>query len=95
MASLTLKGIPDRLLQRLRERAEAERRSLNQQAIQLLETALDEARTGFSDAYGDFLSKHGPTPLDEISFEKALGGLRVAEAGRASPFDDDALDDGA
>jgi plasmid stability protein len=36
MASLTIKGIPDDLLVRLRERAEADRRSLNREVIHLL-----------------------------------------------------------
>ena len=40
MPSLTLKGIPDDLLERLRERARDERRSLNQQALVLLEQGL-------------------------------------------------------
>ena len=41
MASLTLKGLPDRLLERLRDRAKTERRSLNQQVIRMLEEALE------------------------------------------------------
>jgi len=40
MTSLTLKGIPDDLMERLRERARAERRSLTQQALVLLEKGL-------------------------------------------------------
>ena len=40
MSSLTLKNVPDPLLERLRTLAELNRRSLNQQAIQLLEVAL-------------------------------------------------------
>jgi plasmid stability protein len=60
MASLTLKGMPDELLERLRRSAEANRRSLNQEAIARLEEAvglrprdaraalarLDETRSG-------------------------------------------------
>ncbi|MEM1206296.1 MAG: hypothetical protein AAGN66_23895 [Acidobacteriota bacterium] len=42
MASLTLKNIPDDLLARLRAQAGEDRRSLNQQAIYLLERALGE-----------------------------------------------------
>lgn len=41
MPSLTLKGIPETLLERLRNRAKTERRSLNQQAIRMLEEALE------------------------------------------------------
>ena len=90
MASLTLKGIPDDMMRRLRERAEAERRSLNQQAIRLLETALDEARPSFTEAYEAFLKKYGPSPLDDASFDEAFEGLRSREMGRPSPFEDEA-----
>lgn len=41
MASLTLKNIPDPLLERLRQRAEADRRSLTQEILHLLEGSLD------------------------------------------------------
>ncbi len=40
MASLTLKNLPDELLQALRDAAEHDRRSLTQEIIHLLETAL-------------------------------------------------------
>jgi plasmid stability protein len=40
MASLTLKNLPDDLLNELRAAAERDRRSLTQEAIHLLETAL-------------------------------------------------------
>lgn len=43
MASLTLKNIPDPLLERLRERAESDRRSLTQEILFLLEEALQRA----------------------------------------------------
>lgn len=42
MASLTLKNVPDALLERLRSAASRERRSLNQQALVLLEGGLAE-----------------------------------------------------
>src|SRR5262245_55109097 len=41
MASLTLKDIPDQMLDRLRRRARADRRSLSQEALYLLERSLD------------------------------------------------------
>lgn len=44
MASLTLKGIPEELLDELRELAESERRSLTQEAIHLLEESIIERR---------------------------------------------------
>lgn len=40
MASLTLKNLPDELLVALREAAERDRRSLTQEIIHLLDTAL-------------------------------------------------------
>jgi len=40
MAALTLKNLPDELLRELRAAAEHDRRSLNQQVIHLLDTAL-------------------------------------------------------
>jgi plasmid stability protein len=40
MSSLTIKDIPDELLEQLRERARDERRSLTQQVLVLLEKAL-------------------------------------------------------
>jgi len=39
MAALTIKGLPDELLEKLREIARSERRSLNQQVVYMLETA--------------------------------------------------------
>ncbi len=86
MTSLTLKGIPDRVMERLRQRARDERRSLNQQAIRLLETALDDTRPAFSDAYGRFLGAHGPSPLADDALDAALGEARSRDAGRPAPF---------
>ena len=40
MSSLTLKNVPDELLEQLRSRAREQRRSLNSEAIILLEQAL-------------------------------------------------------
>lgn len=39
MASLTIKGVPDSLLDALRERAKQHRRSLNSEVLQLLESS--------------------------------------------------------
>lgn len=85
MPSLTLKGIPDDLMARLRQRADAERRSLNQQAIRLLETALDEPRPSFLEAHQAFVQNHGPPPFNDDFFD----GLRSQETGRPSPFGED------
>jgi plasmid stability protein len=43
MAALTLKNLPDDLLRELRAAADHDRRSLNQQVIHLLDTALHAA----------------------------------------------------
>lgn len=88
MASLTLKKIPEDVMERLRSLAEKERRSLNQQAILLLEQALEERRPGFMEAYEGFLREHGPSPFDDESFEEVFGGLRDQGTGRPSPFED-------
>ena len=42
MPSLTLKNIPEELMDRLREVAERERRSITQQALYILEKSLSE-----------------------------------------------------
>ncbi len=44
MATLTIKGIPDELYQQLKERATAERRSLNSEVIVCLERAVGTRR---------------------------------------------------
>ncbi len=85
MASLTLKGIPDTLLEQLRRLAAKERRSLNQQAILILERALADARPSFLEAHDAFVRKYGPLPIDDETFE----GLRSTDEGRPSPFEED------
>lgn len=49
MRSLTIKGIPDELLERLRERARDERRSLTQQVLVFLESGLSADRVAPAD----------------------------------------------
>jgi predicted transcriptional regulator len=78
MVAITLKGIPDDLKDRIQELAERERRSLNQQAIYLLERAVAEEPTGFERAYRQFREKRGSSPLEEGD----LSGLRSEEQGR-------------
>ena len=46
MPSLTTKGLPDELHARLKERAERHRRSMNSEAITILERALTTRRPG-------------------------------------------------
>lgn len=83
MSSITIKGVPEDLMDRLRTLAKQERRSMNQQAIVLLEEALTERRPSFLEAHEAFVQKHGPPPIDD-----AFEGLRSPDTGRPSPFDD-------
>lgn len=83
MPALTIKGIPERVLERLRHRAAQERRSLNQQVIQLIEQALADEERRFTSAYGAFLGTHGASPLGDEVFS----GLRSREPGRRPPFE--------
>jgi len=55
MPSLTIRNVPEELLERLRARAEADRRSLTQEVIHLLENALRAggATTSAADAQAD------------------------------------------
>ncbi len=78
MASITLKGLPDSLKERIEEMADRERRSLNQQAIYLLERAVREKVKSFERTYRRFRENRGPSPLEE----KDLEGLRSEESGR-------------
>jgi len=79
MASITLKGIPEEVKDRLEDLADRERRSLNQQAILLLERALAEEPMGFERAYRRFRETHGTSPLEKGGLE----GLRSKDEGRS------------
>jgi plasmid stability protein len=76
MATITLKGVPDKLKERLQVLADREGRSLNQQAIYLLERAVREEPTEFDRAYQRFREKQGESPLEEGD----LNDLRSEEA---------------
>lgn len=65
-------------MERLRELANQERRSLNQQAILLLERAVAETPTRFGTAYDRFREAHGASPLEDDD----LVELRSPETGR-------------
>ena len=78
MSALTLKGIPEEVMNRIRELADTERRSLNQQAILLLERAVAEQPDSFGTAYRRFREKHGPSPLTNGD----LDDLRSDDPGR-------------
>ena len=78
MATLTLENIPDRLVERLQERADEEGRSLTQETIWLLEQAVETAPRSFRDAYREFREKQGPSPIEDGDLE----GLRDESPGR-------------
>jgi len=78
MAAVTIKGIPDDVMDRLKTLAETERRSMNQQAIILLERALSEEPQSFDESYRRFEERHGPSPLAAGD----LDDLRSSDSGR-------------
>jgi len=78
MAALTLKGIPEEVMERLRALADTERRSLNQQAILLLERAVAEQPASFGTAYEQFREQRGPSPLNDEDLDR----LRSEDPGR-------------
>ncbi|HSU14659.1 FitA-like ribbon-helix-helix domain-containing protein [Longimicrobium sp.] len=75
MATLTLKGVPDELLERLRVRAQMHRRSLNSEALVALEKSLGPARIDpeafLARIRRDREEMHG-TPLTPEMIEKAI-----------------------
>lgn len=79
MTTLTLKQVPEELLQRLRAEAQRQRRSVNQQALYLLERTLEAERPSFGVALARFLEKAGPPDPD---LADSLKGLRSRERGR-------------
>ena len=79
MASLTLKGMPDGLLKRLRGVAEINRRSLNREVLERLERSLESRRVDPETllARADALRQRlALKPLDDASI------LRAKRAGR-------------
>jgi hypothetical protein len=86
MASFTIKGIPDRLLQRLRERARDERRSLTQQVIVLLERGLERDATAPADQVAEQVAAWrrlaGSWDSDETAEEEARRVYDARTAGR-------------
>lgn len=90
MATLTLKNVPDDLHRRLKERAERNRRSLNREAIHVLETGMEGERPNFSEAYERFRTTHSADLLDDPTHDEIFGDVRSHEMGRPSPFETDA-----
>jgi plasmid stability protein len=78
MATITLKGVPNKLKERLQVLADREGRSLNEQVIYLLERAVREEPTGFDRAYQRFREKQGESPLEEGD----LSGIRSEKGNR-------------
>ena len=66
MASVTLKDIPDELMDRLRRQAETDHRSLNKEAVFLLESALTQ--------HGADSDAHGPPPGEQAATWRQLAG---------------------
>lgn len=50
MSTLTIKDVPDELHERLKERAKRHRRSMNSEAIRILEQALSPSRLSAEEA---------------------------------------------
>ncbi len=70
MPTLTIKQVPEEILEQLRLLAQRERRSLNQQVIHMLESSLSVKRPAFSALLRDFYKTHGPNqPGDAEVFE--------------------------
>lgn len=92
MSTLTLKQVPPALLERLREEALRQRRSVNQQAIHLLEEALARPEGHFATDLQAFYQRVGP--LDD-GLAEALEGLRDPSPGRDRSLGDGALTDAA
>lgn len=84
MVTLTLKNVPETLLERIRSEALRERRSLNQHAIHLLEQALGGARPSFGEAIERYRRVEGPIVED---LGRDLEGLRERDAGREVDLD--------
>lgn len=78
MPSLTLKDVPEDVIYRIQMRADREGRSLNQQAILLLEHAVAEQPDSFGTAYRRFRDQHEASSFTEGD----LSGLRSDDSGR-------------
>jgi antitoxin FitA len=76
MASLTIKGVPGELLDRLRKRAELHRRSLNSEALVLLEQGVGPKRIDPREFIARLDRRHAQmkdiTPLTDEFLEEAI-----------------------
>jgi antitoxin FitA len=78
MATLTIKGLPDPLYRLLKRRAAAEHRSINQQAILLLEQELARETVdvkAWLEESAQLRKRHGvrPTSMAQIDADKRRG----------------------
>lgn len=75
MPSITLKGLPEELHERLKEQAVRHRRSMNSEAIIILEKALTPARPraeeaiAQAEALNQHIGKHFPDIVNEAKRE--------------------------
>ena len=88
MASITIKGIPDRLLARLRKRAAAEKRSMNKEIIRLLDLNLPEERIHPAEQHrtlavtqAEAWSRLAGRWISDVPVEDEVGGLYSARSG--------------
>ncbi len=80
LATLTLKQVPDSLVEELRQLAERERRSLNQQAIYCLEQSVRARGPSFAEKLAEFYETTGVLTEEEVD---AVEDLRDRDPGRA------------
>ena len=88
MASITIEGIPDRLLARLRKQAAMERRSMNKEIIRLLDLGLSAQRTHPAEqrrtlavTRAEAWSRLGGRWISDVPIEDEVGGIYSARSG--------------
>ena len=88
MASITIEGIPERLLARLRKRAAMEGRSMNKEIIRLLDPSLPAQRTYPAEqrrtlavTQAEAWSRLGGRWISDVPVEDEVGGIYSARSG--------------
>ena len=82
MASITIKGIPDRLLARLRKRAATEKRSMNKEIIRLLDLNLPaERHRALAVTQAEAWSRLAGRWISDVPVEDEVGGIYSARSG--------------
>ena len=89
MPILTIRGIPEHVIDRLKHEAEAERRNINQQVIAILDEALPARNSSsWAEAYEAFREKWGDSLLTDDDVENFFGEMRKTGRVRgADPFE--------